>query len=308
MLLVLLVSATILIYIPIKSLAQTNLQSSNKESYQYLGIWGTNGTSKGQFVRADYMAIDQLDNVYVTLEDKIQKFDKDGNFITKWGSEGEGDGQFIGPGDKAIDSKNHVYVLDYGNNRVQKFDSDGNFITKWGSEGTSDGQFQRPTRITADSLDDVYVVDSDNNRIQKFDSDGNFITKWGFTYTDNYENNLYVYEIAIDSLDNVYVMDISNYNIQKFDKDGNFITKWGTNTGSAGEIRDIAVDSKDKVYVTSSQGSSHRIEVYSLVPDDSLTFGKDSGENNTTTISGNKNPSDGKQSVPQLPTGITDQV
>jgi len=44
--------------------------------------------------------------VYVSDDDKnsIQKFDSDGNFITKWGSEGTDDGQFWLLHDIAIDS------------------------------------------------------------------------------------------------------------------------------------------------------------------------------------------------------------
>ena len=64
----------------------------------------------------------------------MQKFDSEGNFITKWGTPGSGDGQFTRPGDIAVDSEGNTYVTDQGNNRVQKFDSEGNFITKWGSK------------------------------------------------------------------------------------------------------------------------------------------------------------------------------
>jgi DNA-binding beta-propeller fold protein YncE len=37
------------------------------------------------------IAIDLEDNVYVadTINHRIQKFDSNGNFITKWGSQGE---------------------------------------------------------------------------------------------------------------------------------------------------------------------------------------------------------------------------
>jgi DNA-binding beta-propeller fold protein YncE len=52
----------------------------------------------------------------------IQKFDSNGNFITKWGSTGTGDGQFYCPNDITIDSSNgYVYVTDSGNHRIQIF-------------------------------------------------------------------------------------------------------------------------------------------------------------------------------------------
>ena len=35
---------------------------------------------------------------------RIQKFDSDGNFITKWGSKGTGDGEFNTPHGISVDS------------------------------------------------------------------------------------------------------------------------------------------------------------------------------------------------------------
>jgi PKD repeat protein len=52
---------------------------------------------------------------------RIQKFDNNGNFITKWGSYGKDDGQFIVPQGVAVDSSGNVYVADNNNHRIQKF-------------------------------------------------------------------------------------------------------------------------------------------------------------------------------------------
>ena len=81
------------------------------------------GTGDGQLNRPGGVATDSSGNVYVAdyLNDRIQKFDSNGNFITKWGSEGSGDGQFNAPNSVATDSSGNVYVTDYANNRIQKF-------------------------------------------------------------------------------------------------------------------------------------------------------------------------------------------
>jgi DNA-binding beta-propeller fold protein YncE len=163
------------------------------------------------------IAVDSSGCVYVAdyWNARIQKFDSNGNFITKWGSEGTGDGEFDDPAGIAVDSSGCVYVADAGNHRIQKFDSDGNFITKWGSSGTGDGEFSFPCGIAVDSSGCVYVADAEDDRIQKFDSDGNFITKWGSSGTGDGEFS-FPCGIAVDSSGNVYVADLHNDRIQKF--------------------------------------------------------------------------------------------
>jgi tripartite motif-containing protein 71 len=158
-----------------KSLAQLPIISSLKK-YNFARDWGRHGTGDGQFGQYNSpngIAVDSHGNVYVTDYDnnRVQKFDSNGNFITKWGSEGSKDGQFLNPQGIAVDSHGNVYVTDVSNNRVQKFDSNGNFITKWGSEGSNDGQFGQHSSldgIAVDSHGNVYVTDEGNTRIELF--------------------------------------------------------------------------------------------------------------------------------------------
>ena len=67
--------------------------------------------------------MDSSDNVYVGdfgENNRIQKFDSEGDLLTKWGTPGTGDGQFINPAGLAADASNNIYVVDGGNNRVQR--------------------------------------------------------------------------------------------------------------------------------------------------------------------------------------------
>ena len=256
---------------------------SNLHFYSFVIKWGSKSgpfrKSDGKFSKPRYVAVDSSDAVYVTDKHRIQKFDSNGNFITKWGSYGTGDGEFGegefgGPTGIAVDSSGYIYVVDRGNICIQKFDSNGNFITKWGSYGTGDGEFNGPTGIAIDSSGYVYVTDlilkeGDNKCILKFGNNGNFITKWGSYGTGDGEFN-YPTGIAVDSSDYVYVVDSGdNKCIQKFDSNGNFITKWGSpgtgyykyiagitiDSSGEGEFNyptGIAVDSSDYVYVVDS--------------------------------------------------------
>lgn len=56
-----------------------------------------------------------------TGNDRIQKFDTNGNLITKWGSRGNADGLFIRPSSVEVDFNGMVYVADSGNARIQVF-------------------------------------------------------------------------------------------------------------------------------------------------------------------------------------------
>jgi len=92
--------------------------------------FGSTGTDDGQFSEIEHMATDKFDNIFVndpqsgktgSGEPRVQKFDSNGNFITKWGSYGKGDGQFVDPEHLAIDSEGNVYVSDRSSNNIQVF-------------------------------------------------------------------------------------------------------------------------------------------------------------------------------------------
>ena len=73
--------------------------------------WGTSGFGEGQFREPQGGGLDDATgNVYVadSNNNRIQKFDNDGNFLTKWGTCCGGDGQFRGPFDVAVDAAGNV--------------------------------------------------------------------------------------------------------------------------------------------------------------------------------------------------------
>jgi len=183
----------------------------------------------GQFYGPHSIAVDSLGNIYVTelFNRRVQKFSREGVFITKWGMQGTGDGQFNSPRGIATDHLGNIYIVDGGNHRIQKFDSNGKFTTKWGILGSSDGQFSFPLDITADSVGYVYVADANNNRIQKFTNSGIFIAKWGALGSGNGQLN-FPKGIASDIFNNIYVTNTNNHRIEEFTDAGTFITKWGS--------------------------------------------------------------------------------
>lgn len=87
--------------------------------------FGTNqGAGPGQFRGATDLAVDDRNgDVYVVDQgnNRVQRFDRDGRFVSEFGTAGRGNGQFDRPYGIAIDKDGYVYVADTGNKRVQKF-------------------------------------------------------------------------------------------------------------------------------------------------------------------------------------------
>jgi streptogramin lyase len=225
--------------------------------------WGSNGTDPGQFQTPEGIAGGAGGAVYVadSLNDRIQKFDADGNFLTTWGLYGTaGNGRFSRPAGVATDFAGNVYVADSGNNRIQKFDSSGVFLAKFGSFGAGNGQFNGPYGVATDATGNVYVADTGNNRIQKFDSSGAFLFKWGTLGSGNSQFNSPT-DLAIDGLGDVYVTDSFNYRVKKFDSNGAFLTSWGSQGSVPGQFNapyGIEVDSNAGVVVSDS--NNHRVQ------------------------------------------------
>lgn len=180
--------------------------------------WGSAGTGNGQFNAPVGIALDSSGNVYVadTGNNRIQKFDATGTYITKWGAAGTGNGQFNAPTGIVVDSGDNVYVVDRGNNRVQKFSSTGTYITKWGTTGAGNGQFNSPRHMSVDSSNNIYVADTGNNRIQKFDSTGTYLAQWGSSGTGNGQFTG-PRAVVVSSAGSVaYVSDTGNNRIERF--------------------------------------------------------------------------------------------
>ena len=92
--------------------------------------WGTSGGGDGQFFFPIGLAPDGAGNIYVADfgNQRVQKFDSDGVFLTAWGMVD----QLSQPFGVAADAVGNIYVI--GRN-VEKFDSNGVLLATWGTFG-----------------------------------------------------------------------------------------------------------------------------------------------------------------------------
>jgi hypothetical protein len=231
---------------------------------------GIFGSGDGQFSHSAGIAVDGSGHLFVAdaFNNRIQKFDNTGTFLTTWGTLGSSDGQFNFPSGVAVDGSGDGFIADDGNNRIQKFHNGGTFITTWGMSGSGNGQFNNPERVAVDGSGHLFVADTQNTRIQKFNNSGTFLTTWGTMGTGNGQFNA-PFGVAVDGGGHVFVVDPGNPRIQKFDNSGTFLTTWGSPGIGQGQFLgpiDVAVDGSGNVFVL--ELGANRVQVF----DNSGTF------------------------------------
>ncbi|HEV2945483.1 MAG TPA: hypothetical protein VGX26_10260 [Solirubrobacteraceae bacterium] len=160
----------------------------------YLSQFGTAGSGNAQFNGPTAVAFDNVcesrhlsqgecevldpsaEDVYVadTGNNRIEKFSKEGVYISQFGTAGTGEGQFDHPSGVAVDNEGNVYVADTANNRIEKFNSSGTYVAQFGTAGHDEGQLANPTGLAVDENGHLYVADTGNGRIEKFNTEGSF--------------------------------------------------------------------------------------------------------------------------------------
>ena len=124
----------------------------------------------GTFARPTNVAVDAKGNIFVsdTINNRIQMFDAEGNFLSMFGRGGDGPGYFGRPKGLAVDRDGHVWVADTSMDRVQVFDQKGRLAGYFGMHGTLPGQFVLPTGVAMDNHNRVMVTEQFKGRLQIF--------------------------------------------------------------------------------------------------------------------------------------------
>ena len=175
-------------------------------------MFGFKGDRPEQMISPAGIAVDDMDNDYVSSVHKLQKFTSRGELIKCIGRYGSEKGEFDDPRGVTIRS-NQVYVCDLDNHRIQVFDLDLNFIGSIGSRGRGRGELVSPFDIAFNTDGNMYVVEYGNNRVQVMDSSGQFIRMFG----QEGEGKL-CHPTALHIADKyVYVSDWSSYRIAVYE-------------------------------------------------------------------------------------------
>ena len=206
------------------------------------------------------IAIDNMDNIYVSSDHQLQKFTSSGELIKRIGQLGTEEGEFNVPHGVTL-YNSQVYVCDRNNHRIQVFDLDLNFIRSIGSNGrgNGEGEFNAPKDVKFDADGNMYVAEIANRRVQVLDNKGRFVKYFG----EEGEGELQG-PTALHFVDKyVYVSDYQRNCILVYKTSGEFVTlfgEYGKDNGQFDGPRCITSSADGLIYVCDS--NNDRIQIF----------------------------------------------
>lgn len=230
---------------------------------QLLLQWGSQGSGDGEFNFAleempdtplGDVAVDIEGNIYVVDygNHRVQKFDQNGQFLTKWGTQGSAEGQLDGPGFVAVNSHGEVLVSELGNARVQKFDANGAFLTEL--QGLEiEGETAIPAGVAIDSRDNMYVVIQGPNHVLEYSSSDNFIKKLDIAQDSTIDPIHQPAGIALDEQNELFITDFHGGTVRQFNSKGQLLARFPSSDAEDAQLVnpwDVALDGTGTVYVT----------------------------------------------------------
>ena len=140
--------------------------SPEGELLMTLGEKGVGGSDEAHFRKPCDVLVAPDGSIFVAdghgsapgepVNNRIVKFDAQGNYLLEFGVPGSDHGELHEPHGLAMDSQGRLFVADRGNSRIQIFDQQGNHLDTW-------YQFGRPSGLFIDADDVLYSADSESN-------------------------------------------------------------------------------------------------------------------------------------------------
>jgi len=165
------------------------------------------------------IAFDRDGNVYLAdgmgNNNRIAKFNRDGNWVTGWGQTGTGPGQFNKIMGIVTDAAGNVYVADAGNRRIQVFDGSGAFKSQIAGIGSPMAMC-----ITSGPTQYLYSSNSngpesmDNGEIYKLQLNGTVVGKFGRAGKQQGEFGM-VNSLDCRNENDLWVGEVWNWRVQK---------------------------------------------------------------------------------------------
>lgn len=219
----------------------------SEQCYALVYEKGSSGSGNGEFNVPLGLDIDSSYNAYIvdSGNNRIVKFDTDGNYIANFGSD-----RLSYPIGICI-SGSDVYITDRGYNRVVHYNTSGTFqavlSVSDGEAGTGDGEFNQPEGIDVnDGNSYILVADTGNTRMQVYeissstwdvlDSDFDYFSEISDVEFDSItpNNNIYLTEKSTHRVIKLVYSDWHTYNIAQKPDNSDFLLGKDNGIGVAG--------------------------------------------------------------------------
>lgn len=250
-----------------KTLSLTTGTWRGAEPISYTYAWerclsgiGGSGSGAGQLNRPGGLAIDHEGNLLVadSENNRIEEFDKNGEYERQFGSSGEG--ALSDPDGVAVDGEGNIWVDDHGVSRIEEFNHEGHYLRAFGGAGAEPGQMSGPEGIAIDSHGHVWVSDTYNARVEEFTNTGELLRIVGTAGAGKLSEPE---GLAIASDGDVLVTDWAKSEVLEYNEDGEYeqsIGAEGTEPGQFEQPFGITLDSAGDIWVESV--GSNRVEEF----------------------------------------------
>lgn len=236
--------------------------------------FGSEGDGQGQFRLPGAISIDARGWVYVadTGNNRIQKFDHRGRYITMIGGFGWDAEHFQRPLDVCAENGLDVFVADYENRRVERYDKDLHWIATFKASKDIDDRLVMgfPSSVGISIHGDLFIVDQENKRVLKLNTLREPVISFGdYDWGDGALSE--PMNLFVSRNDRVFVTDAKLGRVLAFDYYGNYL--YGIGEGVLKKPCGICIDHNGRIFVTDLELS--RVIIYSNEGQLLLNFGSE---------------------------------
>jgi len=198
---------------------------------------GQVGTAPGEFNYPSGIDVDSEDNLYVLdlSNSRIQKFDRQGVFLTEWPHETFGYVEGGANQGLAVDAANNIYAISPHTHVIRKYGPNGDALLSfeliehdiW---GTDLNMSAHPHGLSFGPFGLLYITEATLGQIQIYTSEGAYVDTWEFPIIQGNAPTpppLWAqvpYWVAVHPNGDVYVAD--GYWIRQLDTTGELIKTW----------------------------------------------------------------------------------
>ena len=227
---------------------ESNLITVYGRVFRKVLSFGSQGEGEAQFNSPSGLAVDDNDCIYVadSKNNRIQKFDPEGNYTSEFTGEENTCGPLNSPGGLKINKNGDIYIVDRGNSRIVVL----NGSMEYKAIIESPGQLSDPKDLTFDDNGCVYVTDLKQNSIVVFQETGEYRGRFGGTGTQKGRLNRPT-GIAIDRFGRLFVCESANHRVSVFNTSSEFLECFSAGLSMVNPCA-LTVDADGFVYIASS--------------------------------------------------------